>query len=83
MFCIQNTSESNIIVVFLTTGLVIGLSLYACYTNTNFTHLGGILFSGLCLLNIAGLLIFLLGKKYTGDIIFSSISLLIFSLYII
>jgi len=83
MFCIQYTPESIIIAVFLTTGLVIGLSFYACYTNTNFTYLGGLLFSGLCLLNIAGLLMLLFGKNYMDDIIFSSISLLIFSLYLI
>jgi FtsH-binding integral membrane protein len=83
MFCIQYQPESIVIAVFLTTGLVVGLSFYACYTNTNFTYLGGVLFAGLCILNIAGLLIFLFGKNYVNDIIYSSISLLIFSLYLI
>ena len=83
MFCIQYQPESIVIAVFLTTGLVVGLSFYACYTNTNFTYLGGVLFAGLCILSIAGLLIFLFGKNYVNDIIYSSISLLIFSLYLI
>jgi len=83
MFCIQYTTESIVIAVFLTTGLVVGLSFYACYTNKNFTYLGGVLFACLCILNIAGLLIFLFGKNYVNDIIYSSISLLLFSLYLI
>ena len=83
IFCIQYNPDSIIMAVFLTTGLVVGLSFYACYTNTNFTYLGGILFSSLCLLIVSGLLILLLGKNHIVDIIITSISLLLFSLYLI
>ncbi len=66
----------------LTTAAVIGLTLYAFYTKTDFTMLGGILFVFLLVFMVFGIILWFV-KIAILHLIFCLIGVVLFSIYLI
>ena len=74
--------QTVLIAAILTTAIVVSLTIYACFTKTDFTMMGGMLFMGLVVLMVASLLGFFIRNR-VFEIIISSFSVLLFGLYLI
>lgn len=69
--------------VFITAGIVIGLTLFAFQTKWDFTALNGIMFCVLLCFSLAGLAFMFFPKTGITNMIYSGIGALIFSIYIV
>lgn len=67
----------------MTVGLVVALTIYAFYTKTDFTMCGGLLFACGGILLIMGIFQFIYDDNSTFFYVFSSLCLLLFSIYLI
>jgi FtsH-binding integral membrane protein len=78
----QYDPSSVFIAAILTAGIVVSLSVYACTTKTDFTVCGGLLFTAVMTLFIAGIFSFFFRNRIL-QIIISSLSVLVFSVYLV
>ena len=80
--CSNYSAEVVLTAAALTTAAVIGLTLYACYTKTDFTILGGMLFVILLVFFVFGLILMFVKIKIL-HLIYCIIGVILFSIYLI
>lgn len=85
MFAIAHVNDKFIVLsaALITFALVAALTLYACLTKTDFTFLGPFLLCSLIILFFFGIMVLLFGRSKIMTILYCSIGLIIFSIYLI
>lgn len=77
------STESVVLVALLTAGIVGSLTMYAMYTESDFTNMGGYLFAALIALCLTGLVCMFLPNVAMAQKIMAGCGALLFSFYII
>lgn len=67
----------------LTAAVTVSLTIYAFTTKTDFTWAGGLLFAGVCILIVTGLLGWIIGWNQILNIIYCAAGVFIYSIYLI
>jgi protein lifeguard len=80
--CSFYKSDTVVLAAILTLGIVSGLTAYACYTKTDFTYMGGILFAMSFMLMFFGFALMFIRVPWM-HVLYSVLSLLLFSVYLI
>lgn len=79
------TYNANVVIAAaaLTAAVTVALTIYAFTTKTDFTWLGGMLFAGICILIVTGLLFCFLGTSNFLYILYCAAGVFIYSIYLI
>lgn len=85
MYAIAHVNDKFIVLsaALITLALVAALTVYACLTKTDFTFLGPFLMCAMLVLFFFAIMILLFGKSKVLILIYCSIGLIIFSIYLI
>lgn len=82
MTTVQFPPQTILIAAVLTCAIVVALTLYACFTKTDFTYCGGLLFvCGMVLM--VGSLLSIFFRSRVFEVIISACSVVLFSVYLI
>jgi FtsH-binding integral membrane protein len=82
-FCCAAVGDPKIVIAsaFMTSGIVIALTLYAVFTKTDFTTCGGVLTVACAVFILVGLFSFVLGA--TMRLVICGVGVLLFGVYLI
>ena len=84
MLCCSNEkAEVVIAAAALTAGVTVALTIYAFTTKTDFTWLGGMLFAGICILIVTGLLYYIIRPTEVRHLLYCAAGVFIYSIYLI
>lgn len=80
--CSRYDSATVMIAAAVTAAAVVGLTIYAFKTNTDFTVLGGVLFAALLILLVASIIAIFVHNRWL-QLVIASLGAVIFSIYIV
>ena len=84
MLCCANYNDRVVIAAAaLTAGVTVALTIYAFTTKTDFTWLGGMLFAGICILMVTGLLYYIIKPTEVFYLLYCAAGVFIYSIYLI
>ena len=84
MLCCANYNDRVVIAAAaLTAGVTVALTIYAFTTKTDFTWLGGMLFAGICILIVTGLLYYIIPPTEVLYLLYCAAGVFIYSIYLI
>ena len=84
MLCCANYNDRVVIAAAaLTAGVTVALTIYAFTTKTDFTWLGGMLFAGICILIVTGLLYYIIRPTEVLYLLYCAAGVFIYSIYLI
>ena len=84
MLCCANYNDRVVIAAAaLTAGVTVALTIYAFTTKTDFTWLGGMLFAGICILIVTGLLYCIIKPTEVFYLLYCAAGVFIYSIYLI
>ena len=81
--CAKYNAEVVIAAAALTAGVTVALTIYAFTTKTDFTWLGGMLFAGICILIVTGLLYYIIRPTEVLYLLYCAAGVFIYSIYLI
>ena len=81
--CAKYNAEVVIAAAALTAGVTVALTIYAFTTKTDFTWLGGMLFAGICILIVTGLLYCIIKPTEVFYLLYCAAGVFIYSIYLI
>ena len=81
--CAKYNAEVVIAAAALTAGVTVALTIYAFTTKTDFTWLGGMLFAGICILIVTGLLYYIIPPTEVLYLLYCAAGVFIYSIYLI
>ena len=81
--CAKYNAEVVIAAAALTAGVTVALTIYAFTTKADFTWLGGMLFAGICILIVTGLLYYIIPPTEVLYLLYCAAGVFIYSIYLI